>query len=416
MAVLGAVVRRVLSVAKLQSQSLQIHFKSKQQYTITNSSNPLLSKLLQLPNSKIKSTLDSDLNSSQFPFDALVTALASSSPEKARLVLEWRLDCMLKQNEIDHVHYSNLISLCAKIHNVSLAMRVFTSMEGNGIIPNTTVFNSLIQVCLSSISNVLTALSLFEIMDISEFCKPDSQTYDTFVLGFSNLRDVVKMQAWFAAKKAAGYTANVQNYECLISTCVKTKDLDKADRLFDEMMSMGVMPSAAILEWVLEGLCKRRDCDRVRGFLNFLLECRFEFNGNMIEKIVELYSELGKVDEMEKLLDICAEFNQVGETLSRLHCGIIRFYAKADRLDDVEYSVGRMTSSGMLFRSPDDVEKVISSYFRKEAYDRLDLFLEHVKGYHKLTRSTYDLLVAGYRRAGLAEKLELVMLDMKLAD
>jgi hypothetical protein len=135
----------------------------------------------------------------------------------------------------------------------------------------------------------------------------------------------------------------------------------------------------------------------------------------MIENVVRLYSELGKVDEMEMLLEMLMEFNQVGEALLQLHCGIIKFYAMLDKLDDVEFSVGRMMSQGMSFKSPSDVEKVISSYFRQEAYERLDLFLEHIKSYYKLTRSTYDLLVAGYRRVGLMEKLNLLMEDMKLA-
>ncbi|KAJ6743585.1 PENTATRICOPEPTIDE REPEAT-CONTAINING PROTEIN [Salix viminalis] len=99
----------------------------------------------------------------------------------------------------------------------------------------------------------------------------------------------------------------------------------------------------------------------------------------MIENVVRLYSDLGKVDEMEMLLEIFTEFNQVGEALLQLHCGIIRFYAMMDRLDDVEFSVGRMMSQGMSFKSPSDVEKVISSYFRQGAYERLDLFLEHIK-------------------------------------
>ncbi|XP_021655218.2 pentatricopeptide repeat-containing protein At2g30780 isoform X3 [Hevea brasiliensis] len=329
------------------------------------------------------------------------------------LVLEWRLE--RKDDEIDHNQYSDLISLCANIQNVSLALRLFTSMEASGIKPSATDFNSLIHACLSSTSTVITALSLFQIMENSEGYKPNSQTYDTFVLGFSHLRDVDKMQAWFAAKKAAGFPANLQNYESVIFAFVRTKDFDSADRFYEEMISVGVMPSVCILEYVLEGLCKRRKCDRVRDFLNFLLECKFEISGNMIEKIVELYYELGKVDEMEKLLETLMELNQVGEALLRLHCGLIRLYAKLDRLDDVEYSVGRMMSQEMIFRSPDDVEKVISSYFSKEAYDRLDLFMEHIKGYYKLTRSTYDLLVAGYRRAGLTEKLDLIVKDMKLA-
>lgn len=322
---------------------------------------------------------------------------------------------MLKDDEIDLDHYSDLISLCAHIQDVPLALRAFTSMEASGIKPSTNVFNSLIHACLSSTSTVITALSLFQVMDNSKEYKPNSQTYDTFILGFSHLRYVDKIQAWFAAKKAAGFPANLQNYESLIFACVRKKDFDSVDRFYEEMLSAGVMPSMRILEYVLEGLCKRRKCDRVRDFLSFLLDCRFEISGNMIEKIVELYYELGEVDEMEKLLESIMELNQVGEALLSLHCGLIRLYSKLDRLDDVEYAVGRMMSQGMSFRSSDEFEKVISSYFRKEAYDRLDLFMEHIKGYCKLGRSTYDLLVAGYRRAGLTEKLDLIVKEMKLA-
>ncbi|KAF2286942.1 hypothetical protein GH714_035917 [Hevea brasiliensis] len=290
-----AMVMRVFSVG-LRSQSLIVPYKLQRSF-FCNSSNPLLVKLLRLPISQIKSTLDSQhpftLNSFEFSWNTLVTNLSSSSPEKARLVLEWRLERMRKDDEIDHDQYSDLISLCANIQNVSLALRLFTSMEASGIKPSATDFNSLIHACLSS-----------------------------------------------TTKKAAGFPANLQNYESVIFAFVRTKDFDSADRFYEEMISVGVMPSVCILEYVLEGLCKRRKCDRVRDFLNFLLECKFEISGNMIEKIVELYYELGKVDEMEKLLETLMELNQVGEALLRLHCGLIRLYAKLDRLDDVEYSVG----------------------------------------------------------------------------
>ncbi|KAL9400228.1 hypothetical protein Peur_009189 [Populus x canadensis] len=422
---MALVLRGVPSLAKRGSRIPQIiqllfpiPFQAQHSFSTASSSDPLLSKLLQTPTSKIISTLDSDhrfnLKSSQLSWDPLITNLRSSSPEKAHLVLEWRLGRMLDDNEIDHDEYSSLISLCGKIQNVSLAMHVFASMEARGIKPTTSVFNSLLYACLLS-SNVITALSLFEIMENSESYKPNSETYDKFVAGFSNLRDVNKMQAWFVGKRAAGFSANLQNYECLISGCVKARDFDTADRLYEEMMSLGIMPSLHIMEWVLEGHCKRGSCDKVKEFLNFLLECKFEINGNMIENVVRLYSELGKVDEMEMLLEMLMEFNQIGEALLQLHCGIIRFYAMLDKLDDVEFSLGRMMSQGMSFKGPSDVEKVISSYFRQEAYERLDLFLEHIKSYYKLTRSTYDLLVAGYRRVGLMEKLNLVMEDMKLA-
>lgn len=57
---------------------------------VSSSSNPLVSRLLQTPNSQVKTTLDSvdvfSLNNSQFFWDALITSLRCSSPDKARLV------------------------------------------------------------------------------------------------------------------------------------------------------------------------------------------------------------------------------------------------------------------------------------------------------------------------------------------
>ncbi|CAN0907077.1 Putative pentatricopeptide repeat-containing protein At3g16710, mitochondrial [Linum grandiflorum] len=384
------------------------------------SDDTLLQKLLQLSVSQIKRSLDTEeaavvqRSSDVVCGDSLVTRLASSSPQKAKLVLEWRLERLLKNSEKDHNHYSSLISLCATIRDVPLAMSTFTSMEACGILPTTSVFNSLIHTCLSS-NVVMTSLSLFEVMETSGRFRPDSETYDTFILGFSNLRDINRMRAWYQAKRGAGFSANLLNYESLISCCVKVKDFSSADLFYKEMMALGMVPSSKVLDCVLDGLCKRRNCDRVKEFVKFMLECRFEINDTLVDKVVKLYSELEKTDEMEELLQTLMEFNQVGKALLQVvHCGIIRLYATLDRLDDVEYSVGKMMSQGMSFSCPGDVEKVISAYFRQQAYDRLELFLEHVKRHYKLTRSTYDLLVAGYRRAGLTDKLESVVKDMDL--
>ncbi|KAL5786192.1 hypothetical protein ACOSQ2_008584 [Xanthoceras sorbifolium] len=386
-----ALVCRVLQVATTSSSRCSLLRTTFERLfcnqVVLSSSTPLLKRLLQIPKSQIKTTLDSDvtfpLNASQSPLDSLVTSLQSSSPEKAQLVLEWRLDKLLTENGTCREQYSSLISLCGKIRNLSLAMHVFTSMESRGIKPDSSAFNSLISASLCS--------------------------------GFSSLGNADAMQKWYLAKKAAGFSANIQTYESLVCGCVKSRDFDGADRYFKEMMSLGFMASMSVVEYVLEGICKCRNVVKVEEFLKFLLDGGWKISVNMAEKLVKLYCELGKADEMEELLVTLMKTNQSPEVLQQVHCGIIRMYAMLDRLDDVEYSVGRMGKEGFSFKCADDVEKVICSYFRCEAYDRLDLFVDHVKGSYRLTRSTYDFLIAGYRRAGLSEKLDLLINDMKLA-
>ncbi|KAK4558867.1 hypothetical protein RGQ29_008217 [Quercus rubra] len=375
-------------------------------------SNPLVAKLLQVPNSRIKSALDSEDTSALKSFvdswESLVISLRSSSPQKAHLVLEWRLEKMLEENVRDHDSFSDLMYLCGKVQNLPLAMRVFTSMEAHGVKPTSSVFNSLISACLSS-GNLVTARSLFEIMESSEGYKPNSDTYDAFISAFSSLGNADAMQAWYLAKTAAGFPVDLQTYESLISGFVKARKYDSADKLYEEMMASGVMPNIPILENMLEGLCKWKSFDQVKEFLKFVPDGGWQISSQMAERLVRLYVEVGTVEDMEELLVTVMNANQASEILSRVHCGIIRMYASSDRLDDVEYSVGRLLKQGLSFNCPDDVEKVICCYFRWAAYDRLDLFLEHIKGYHVLTRSTYDLLIAGYQRAGLSEKLDMVM-------
>nr|XP_027080577.1 uncharacterized protein LOC113703420 isoform X1 [Coffea arabica] len=132
-----------------------------------------------------------------------------------------------------------------------------------------------------------------------------------------------------------------------------------------------------------------------------------------VKKVVALYLELGRVEDLEELLVVLSNSNQASDILSYVHHAIIRMYVRAARLDDVEFAVGRMLKHGMSFRFPDDVENVICLYFRQAAYERLDLFLECIRDSFTLRRSTYDLLVAGYRRAGLQEKLDMVIDEMK---
>jgi hypothetical protein len=95
---MALVLRGVPSLAKRGSRIPQIiqllfpiPFQAQHSFSTASSSDPLLSKLLQTPTSKIIITLDSDhsfnLKSSQLSWDPLITNLRSSSPEKAHLVI-----------------------------------------------------------------------------------------------------------------------------------------------------------------------------------------------------------------------------------------------------------------------------------------------------------------------------------------
>lgn len=390
------------------------------QLFLVRGNNSLAAKLVQVPLSRIKETLDSEeknpfstLKSQDFSWDGLVSALLSSSfPRKANLVVEWRLEKFIKKNEKNQDSYSRLILLCGKIHNIETALRIFSTMEAQGIKPTSSVFNALISACLAS-NNIVTALSLYELMEISEEYKPDADTYTAFITAYASSGNKEAMQAWYSARMDAGYSPNPQTYDALIFGCIKSKDFSNAEKFYEEMTLAGFVPNLSILQNMLLVYSEQRKFHKIKEYIMFVLDGSGNIDLSIAEKVVALYLELGRVDDLEDLLVVLSNSNQASDILSYVHHAIIRMYVQADRLDDVEFAVGRMLKYGMSFRCPDDVEKVICLYFRQAAYERLDLFLECIRDSCKLRRSTYDLLVAGYRRAGLQEKVDVVINKIK---
>lgn len=413
-------VRRVLAASKKGlCLTPQIPYKlANSQHPICSypsSSSILIQKLIKEPNSRIKAILDSEesstLKSFDFSWHALVSALNSSSASKALQALEWRLEKMLKVNERDQDRYSELISLCGVNRNLPLAMHVFMAMESIGVKPTSDIFNSLILVSLS-LRNEMTALSLFEIMERSEDYKPNSKTYNAFISMYSKLGNAKAMEAWASAKKAASFAPDLHSYESLISGCIKVRSFDCADRYYEEMVSSGIIPSKHILERRVDGLCEQKNIGRVKEFIWYMIDNGWEISTYVAQRLLGLYSVLGKVEDIEELLQTLTASSQSPEVLSRVHCGIICMHARADRLDDMEYSVGRMLKQEISFQSAEVVRIIISSYFRRSEYDRLGIFLKHMKGAYQFSKSTYDLLVAGYHKAGLSEKLDTILKDM----
>lgn len=319
----------------------------------------------------------------------------------------------MKERVLEREPYLKLISFCEWSSNVQFALRVFTSMEAQGIQPNTSIFNALLTLYLST-GDIVTAWSLFEIMDRKDESKPDFSTYSAFISAFSRLGDAHSMVSWYFATKKAGFSPTTQTYEYLITGLTKLGKFEDADQFFNEMLSVEILPNLSILEAKIEGLCRRKDVGGVREFLKFITNRGWELNETMAEKLSRLYMDLGLVEEMEQLLGLMSQ-GTCFDVSMQLHCGVIQLYANSDRLDQMEFAVMRMLEGGMIFRRPEDIEAVICSYFRRKAFNRLDLFLDRIRNSYELTRSTYDLLVAGYRKFELYERLDLIIKDMKIA-
>ncbi|KAL5697471.1 hypothetical protein ACHQM5_028605 [Ranunculus cassubicifolius] len=108
------------------------------------------------------------------------------------------------------------------------------------------------------------------------------------------------------------------------------------------MLSSGITPSLSILENMLQGLCQEKNYSKIKEFVKFIMDGGWKVNEKMATKIVHVYSMEGMVSEMEELLVTVMRTNKDSGVLSKIHYGIIKMYASSDRLDDMEFSIGRM--------------------------------------------------------------------------
>ncbi|CAN6290604.1 unnamed protein product [Urochloa humidicola] len=378
----------------------------------------LLARLVSEPESRVKATMEEVASSAHHrdggfwePLAAVL--LRASSPSKAHLVLEWKLEKLLKEDIHDCEPYSTIIGFCAQTRNAALAMRVFECVEAQGIHLNTGIFNSLVNTFLS-VGDLLSAMTLYETMEDMDGCKPDSTTYDAFISAFSLLGSGHAMMSWYVAAKNAGFTPSIQAFESLITGFVRLSMLDDAQTVFEEMISLGIQPSSAILEANLEMLSRKEEANTVRAFLKRVSDGNWELNRATVGRLTKLCLDGGEIDEMEQLLALIQKGTHLS-SVTQLHHRIIRFYAKADRLADMEDVICRMLDNGVMFMCPEDVEVIICSYFRHKEFDRLDLFLNRIRSFFKLNRSTYDILVAGYRKFDLHDRLHSTINDMRQA-
>ncbi|KAF7050324.1 hypothetical protein CFC21_058715 [Triticum aestivum] len=385
----------------------------------------LLSRLVAEPECRVKATMEEATSSVPHHdgafWEPLAAALLRASyPAKAHLVsssypvLEWKLEKLLMEGVNSHncEPYLTLIRFCGKTRNAALAMRVFECAEAQGIQLNTGIFNALINTFLS-VGDLLAAVTLYETMEGIEDSKPDRATYDAFISAFSRLRSGDAMMSWYLAAKNAGFVPGIQAFESLIVGFVLLNKLDDAELVFEEMVSFEMKPTCTV-EAKLEVLPRTEEVNRVNSFIKLVSDGNWELNKALVDRLTRLCLDGGEADVMEQLLALIqkeAHFSSV----TQLHCGIIRFYASADLLSDMEHAIDRMLDDGMMFLCPEDVEAVICSYFRHKAFDRLEIFLNRIRSLYMLTRSSYDILVAGFRRFDLNQRLEATIKDMREA-
>jgi len=140
--------------------------------------------------------------------------------------------------------YTTLIKGYGLDKDLPNALQLFREMATEGVPYNTITYNSILDACVKC-SDLATAEGLLrEMMSPTSSTEPDLITFSTLLKGYCYMGDLDKALQVVEAIKARGLRCDELVYNTLMDGCVKTNDMATGLGLFEEMVSLGLRPSA----------------------------------------------------------------------------------------------------------------------------------------------------------------------------
>ncbi|XP_057423232.1 pentatricopeptide repeat-containing protein At1g09190 [Lotus japonicus] len=195
------------------------------------------------------------------------------------------------------LHHSNqilahFISVCASLHRVPYATRVFNHSPN----PNIILFNSIIKACSLS-PPFQQCFHLFSLMRNARAISPDYFTFPSLLKAASNLRDFQLGQSLHAQVTTLGFARHGPVRVGVVELYANCERMGDAGKVFDEMRERDVI----VWNLMIQGYCKvgeletglelfRRMGDRSVVSWNLMISCLAK--GKKEEEALVLFREM----------------------------------------------------------------------------------------------------------------------------
>jgi pentatricopeptide repeat protein len=140
--------------------------------------------------------------------------------------------------------YTTMIKGFGLEKDLPRALELFREMPYEGVPRNTITYNSIMDACVKG-GDLVTAESLLhEITVPNSPLEPDLITFSTLLKGYCHIGDLDNALRITEAIKSRGLRCDELVYNTLMDGCVKANDVAAGVGLFEEMVHMGMRPSA----------------------------------------------------------------------------------------------------------------------------------------------------------------------------
>lgn len=140
--------------------------------------------------------------------------------------------------------YATMIKGYGMEKQLDKALELFNEMPSEGVEYNIITFNSILEACVKC-GNVQAAEGLLQqMMSPESTLQPDLISFSTLIKGYCQSGEIDKALSFAESLRARGLSCDELVYNTLMDGCVKVGDLTTGIGLFEEMVQLGLRPSA----------------------------------------------------------------------------------------------------------------------------------------------------------------------------
>lgn len=247
-----------------------------------------------------------------------------------------------------------ILGACARTKDAAKAEALFTWMEENGVQPDITTYNTLI--------NVFTRVGrLEEAENWLGKMKEAGVEPNVVINGCERGSLVARAEYWLDCMRAAGLEPNDVCYKTLILVCAKVGNAERAIEWLEEMDKQGVTQPASLFSAVVGRLSRSRDVKSAERFVTWMTSKGLEIDTFCHHTILGAYGRSGNVEQATAYF---SNINKDGSEIKPDKACCAALYAACQRrgdthgaaqwLDPYDKEIGSLDVKAYL--EPDSVE------------------------------------------------------------
>lgn len=217
---------------------------------------------------------------------------------------------------------------------IEVADKYFEDIEIHSLHPNDITINTMLDILIKG-NQFKRAWDLFDVMKSKYNVEPDKYSYSTIIKALKYELDPTKIERAFGIlnylRKQNVSGSDEIIFNCLIEVCLKLKMVEKAEKVYLEMKSLGVAPSKVTYAIMIRGYGQVFDLEKALGIFEEMKKSEVKPNEIIYGCLLNACVRCSNVN---KATEIYKDMVNSGVALNIIiYTTMIKAYSKAKDLD-----------------------------------------------------------------------------------